>query len=62
MSGSSVDTEAGPVFGHHGDATDRFGIGTTIAELEGEVAAVAEAFLDELRGRPQPEQPDRLAG
>lgn len=55
--GFFVDTDAGPTFVYYGDTTDRFGIGTTIAELEGEV----DGFLDELSGELQLEQADRLA-
>lgn len=60
--GFFVDTDTGPTFVYYGDTTDRFGIGTTIAELEGEVAALTDGFLDELSGELQPQQFDRLAG
>ncbi|MCZ2818457.1 hypothetical protein [Modestobacter sp. VKM Ac-2984] len=59
--GFFVDTDSGPVFVYYGDTTDRFGIGTTIAELEGEVAAVTDRFLDELGGELEPEQLALLA-
>ncbi|MCZ2824236.1 MULTISPECIES: hypothetical protein [unclassified Modestobacter] len=59
--GFFVDTDTGPVFVYYGDTTDRFGIGTTIAELEGEVAAVTDGFLDDLGGELEPEQLALLA-
>lgn len=59
--GFFVDTDTGPVFVYYGDLTDRFGIGTTIAELEGEVAAVTDEFLDELGGELEPDQLALLA-
>jgi hypothetical protein len=59
--GFFVETDAEPVFVYYGDAPDRFGVGTLIAVLNGEVAPVTDEFLDELRGQVRPEQLDRLA-
>jgi hypothetical protein len=61
--GFFVDTDEGRAFVYYGDAEDRFGVGTTVAALEGEVAEITDDLLAELLDEGvRPEQLDLLDG
>jgi hypothetical protein len=61
--GFFVDTDEGPAFVRYGDADDRFGVGTTVAALEGEVAEITDELREELLDSGvRPEQLELLDG
>ncbi len=61
--GFFVDTDEGRAFVYYGDAEDRFGVGTTVAALEGEVAEITDELLAELLDEGvRPEQLELLDG